>query len=335
MDPNTPARFRKVDFHVPRLRKCPFDLDTVDWRGATLLGAGMDGCVWRVRFGDHGPYYALKLFWDADPAVLYQCYFAAQRECQNAALLQAIRASVDQEAAAQEVLDAGGTLPDDDGPGAAPTLVFPDPQDEYEAASNLYSFSVEIRRDRHKFAHLDAPETMRLRDVPMPRFVQCYGWLRVNAEDLIARMPRHCQPDPVHVKRKEFRYFQKGPTEFIAIVYEYIHKEGGDGTEGDKDTIKTTTVGREQRAVRPSTVRQRPPVKEEPKKELPYDDERDRVASVEKFLHLAGFQFCPQPLRRNWVNGVLVDHSDIIGPRFFGWHKRYYRLRSTAVLLSE
>lgn len=45
---------------VPRLRKCPFDIDTIDWRRARKLGQGADGCVYRVCFGDRGP-FALKL----------------------------------------------------------------------------------------------------------------------------------------------------------------------------------------------------------------------------------------------------------------------------------
>ncbi|CAK7231483.1 hypothetical protein SEUCBS140593_007937 [Sporothrix eucalyptigena] len=209
MDPNTPARFRKIDIRVPRLRKCPFDLDTVDWRHAKLLGTGMDGCVWRVRFGKDSLYYALKLFWDADPEKLEGCYFAAQRECQNAALLQSMRASLDQEAAAQAVLDSGGTFPDGEGngPGANPTLVFVNPKDEEEAACNLYSFSE--------------------------------------------------------------------------------------------------------------------------------SEEKNKVLAVERFLHLAGFQFCPQPLRTNWINGILVDHSDIVAPCFFGWHKRWYHPRTIEVLMAE
>ena len=45
---------------VPRLRKCPFDIDTIDWQRAKKLGVGADGCVYRVYFGDQGP-FALKL----------------------------------------------------------------------------------------------------------------------------------------------------------------------------------------------------------------------------------------------------------------------------------
>ncbi|CAK7203985.1 hypothetical protein SEUCBS139899_006735 [Sporothrix eucalyptigena] len=359
MDPNTPARFCKIDIRVPRLRKCPFDLDTVDWRHAKLLGTGMDGCVWRVRFGKDSLYYALKLFWDADPEKLEGCYFAAQRECQNAALLQSMRASLDQEAAAQAVLDSGGTFPDGEGngPGANPTLVFVNPKDEEEAACNLYMY----RRDRDKlqdFVQTELPETMRMRDVPMPRFVQCHGWLRMNAKELIAQMPYACRPGAVYIKSHQYRYFQEGPTEFIAIVYEYIQKDRNDEVKHGAANKKITLPGRNNEnnnedsdnygpALYGRDSQREKPKKEEPEKgkleqldpkegkEGPSEEEKNKVLAVERFLHLAGFQFCPQPLRTNWINGILVDHSDIVAPCFFGWHKRWYHPRTIEVLMAE
>jgi hypothetical protein len=60
MDENGPTSWKVADFKVPRLRKCDFNLDSVDWERAVILGAGMDGLVWRVSFGDKGP-FALKL----------------------------------------------------------------------------------------------------------------------------------------------------------------------------------------------------------------------------------------------------------------------------------
>jgi hypothetical protein len=47
-----------ADFELPRLRRCPLDVDALIW--GPRLGEGLDGCVWKVWFGDAGP-FALKL----------------------------------------------------------------------------------------------------------------------------------------------------------------------------------------------------------------------------------------------------------------------------------
>lgn len=60
MEETSPPSCKVANFKRPRLRKCGFDLNSIDWRRAKVLGAGLDGWVWRVHFGDKGP-YALKL----------------------------------------------------------------------------------------------------------------------------------------------------------------------------------------------------------------------------------------------------------------------------------
>jgi hypothetical protein len=49
-----PPSCTAADFKLPRLRRCPFDVDSLIWDAA--LGGGLDGCVWKVRFGDEGPF---------------------------------------------------------------------------------------------------------------------------------------------------------------------------------------------------------------------------------------------------------------------------------------
>lgn len=41
-------------FRRPRLRRCPFDLDTIYW--ISRLDGGLDGFAWKVAFGDRGPF---------------------------------------------------------------------------------------------------------------------------------------------------------------------------------------------------------------------------------------------------------------------------------------
>lgn len=42
------------DFETPRLRQWPFDLATLSWEAR--IDGGLDGYVWKVRFGDQGPF---------------------------------------------------------------------------------------------------------------------------------------------------------------------------------------------------------------------------------------------------------------------------------------
>jgi hypothetical protein len=49
-----------VDFEMPRLRRCPFDPDSLVLEAS--LGCGLDGYAWKVRFGDEGP-FILKMAW--------------------------------------------------------------------------------------------------------------------------------------------------------------------------------------------------------------------------------------------------------------------------------
>jgi hypothetical protein len=45
-------------FKTPLLRQCPFDLAMISWEAR--LGGGLDGYVWKVKFGHRGP-FALKI----------------------------------------------------------------------------------------------------------------------------------------------------------------------------------------------------------------------------------------------------------------------------------
>jgi hypothetical protein len=45
-------------FKTSLLHQCPFDLTTIS--SGACLGGGIDGYVWKVRFGESGP-FALKV----------------------------------------------------------------------------------------------------------------------------------------------------------------------------------------------------------------------------------------------------------------------------------
>ncbi|KAM4055258.1 kinetochore sim4 complex subunit FTA2 domain-containing protein [Hirsutella rhossiliensis] len=72
------------DFRRPMLRRCNLqdNLTFID-----LVGYGLDGIVWKVEIDNR--IAALKVFWDTE-APEDTRYWAMQRECQNASLLQMI-----------------------------------------------------------------------------------------------------------------------------------------------------------------------------------------------------------------------------------------------------
>jgi hypothetical protein len=60
------------------------------------------------------------------------------------------------------------------------------------------------------------------------------------------------------------------------------------------------------------------------------------VAAVQEsmdFFWLAGFGFTLSPLEKNWKSGMLVDLSDIVPPRSYGWNQRLYGQDSALLLL--
>lgn len=59
------------------------------------------------------------------------------------------------------------------------------------------------------------------------------------------------------------------------------------------------------------------------------------VRGVAGFLWLAGFSFASSPLARNWKSGMLVDLSDIVQPRGYGWCELYYGLTEIKEILRE
>lgn len=49
-----PPSLTAADFKTLRLRRCRFDLATVSWEAR--IDGELDGYVWKVRFGDEGPF---------------------------------------------------------------------------------------------------------------------------------------------------------------------------------------------------------------------------------------------------------------------------------------
>lgn len=178
------------------------------------LGGGSDGYSWKVRIGHE--HFVVKVvraattvsraarawltsgrqFYDTSPPDWY-CYWAIQRECQNAAVLQMIEAALAQ---------------------SGPIQVCSDPRTHSDALDNLYSFSDE------SIAASIAPEPPCTSLVGMPRMRKCFGWLKVHGR-MLSRLPSALRPQAYDVDRIRRGF---GYEEYFAIVYEFIDEEPND-----------------------------------------------------------------------------------------------------------
>lgn len=222
----------KAAFERPRLRKCPHDLSTVDWEKAVPLGGGLDGYVWKVYFGTNGP-FALKVvswlchlcarvtlalaypayrtfqFYDTEPPDLMH-YYAFQRECQNAALVQLLVTAVQQATA------------------TGPIIIKSSPSSNHDARANLLAFSDEQRQIRQS-----QQTTLNDRDMiisTVPPMTQCYGWLKVDGQ-AFRKMPHSVRPPTTKVD-KLIRGFSTDKS-YFGIVYEYVA-----GAQNDQDLVE-------------------------------------------------------------------------------------------------
>ncbi|KAG6160808.1 hypothetical protein E4U51_007444 [Claviceps purpurea] len=157
-----------------------------------LLGFGVDGVVWKVR--SDSKTYALKVFWYKEPRDT-SCYWALQRECQNASLIAKMRFAIEN--------------------SSDPIWLNPNPTTFDDAVSNLHAFSTEGRTEAR---FRDMPGAVEYRTAP--RLRECYGWTTISGKELWALSPR-LQPPELKVKRRVLRNMPS-TEEYRAIVYEYV-----------------------------------------------------------------------------------------------------------------
>ncbi|KAF5530443.1 hypothetical protein FPHYL_14078 [Fusarium phyllophilum] len=211
---SSPPSCSAADFKRPRLRRCLFDPATIDWSRSSRVGGGLDGYIWKVWFGADGP-YALKVvskpmftvrppfshfllqFWDANQPDFHH-YFAAQRECQNAALLQMLETAIQQ--------------------AATPIIVNASPRTKDEALANLYAFSSEGRQ-KNKSAPAQGAHVEEI--VTIPRIRKCYGWTKFSGHVLLG-LPKDLRPPVLQVGK--FCRSISTQKEYTAIVYEYVEE---------------------------------------------------------------------------------------------------------------
>ncbi|KAK8141881.1 hypothetical protein G3M48_009724 [Beauveria asiatica] len=182
-----PPSCKLADFATPRLRRCPFDQEDVQFE--SRLDGGLDGYIWKVTLGNErrGP-FALKMFWDNKPPK-FERYYAAQRECQNAAIFQMMEAAVSTSNVG--VLDM--------------------PRDRCEAEQNYYAFSDELRDET---PDADTEDTRSISS--MPRMVRCYGWMKISG----STVPEGLRAPPLTVGK--IQRLMPSDENYIALIYEFV-----------------------------------------------------------------------------------------------------------------
>lgn len=196
-----PPDCSEAAFAQPLLRRCPFDLEAISW--VALLSGGLDGLAWKVMVGEQGP-FVIKVFWDTKPPPWYQLYYAAQREAENAALLEKMTAAVSHDT---------DTLP---------IRVHARPVGYEDAIDNLLAFSTEGRQRQQ----VRSADSVQISSVP--RMKKCFGWLKIDGEYLYNLPHWRLRPISVRLPKYGDRCVVRGQQHFV-IMYEYI-------PEGDNDT---------------------------------------------------------------------------------------------------
>ncbi|KAL8366287.1 hypothetical protein RB595_004859 [Gaeumannomyces hyphopodioides] len=203
-----PPRYTWADLKTPLLRKSQYELKDIRW--IQHLGGGIDGYCWKVVFGVQGP-FVLKMFWDDEPPSGFR-YWAAQREFQNAAVLQMIEASMDD-------LRAAG-----DGDQKSIRLLRK-PENRTGATENLYAFSEEARH-QPRIARIvnDVNATVELEEMHRQR--KCFGWLKLSS-DYFSNHPARRKISPPGIKVGKYQRQINPCREYFAIVYEFIPDDDG------------------------------------------------------------------------------------------------------------
>lgn len=137
-------------------------------------------------------------------------YYAAEREAQNAALLEKMAAAASHDT---------DTLP---------IRVHARPAGFEDAIDNPLAFSAEGRQRRQ------VKDADGVKITSVPRMNKCFGWLKIDGEYLHNLPQRRLRPIPVRLPKYGDRCIVRGQQHF-AIMYEYV-------PEGDNDTDQMQEV---------------------------------------------------------------------------------------------
>ncbi|OAA54280.1 hypothetical protein SPI_08899 [Niveomyces insectorum RCEF 264] len=332
-----PPSCTKADFKHPRLRRYPFDLETVNWDEAIVLGVGLDGHVWRVRFQDDETYYALKVFWINRPPQSPHEY-SARIECQNNALLQMV------ETAVQNANMMG-----------EPIVLGDRPENRLVARHNLFSFCDEYRgRARQKrlqrFAKQaeqalePAKDTEPVLEAELVKMVEKVKQAGLAGEVKQVKQVEHRerteyteQPNRVDEPERKPGSFRLPPPPVskpvkIDSVPPLVRCYGW-LPFGSKDIRKMPRqiqpYAYERKGV---TVRRLRDSEEHVAIVYEYvPGDKNTIEDVDQaifFFHCVGFHMNAFTHERNWREGKLIDYSDLMSPFSVGWSRHRWHARS-------
>lgn len=132
-------------------------------------------------------------------------YYAAQRECENVALLEMIEAALSKAKSRKR-----------------PVLVRARPETREEAEANLFAFVDQARRKVRADSGSDELEP----PPDMPRMRRCFGWMQFTGAELLQHLPRDLRPSPIQVDDVT-RELDADAT-YTALVYEFVEEGGND-----------------------------------------------------------------------------------------------------------
>ncbi|KAI1464902.1 uncharacterized protein F4812DRAFT_440881 [Daldinia caldariorum] len=196
-----------ADFEIPQLRRCVFDLTSIDWSRSRGIAAGYDGYTWKIRIRGHNRPYALKLN-RTQVLVNTMPPNESAKTMRYCNLMQAAVEDVE----------------------SPPIMINPNPKSKSDALRNTYMFSQEGRQAGLPNANFEPMVITRI-----PRMRRCYGWVKINYSTL-RTWPQKAQPHP-WIDERLVRYVSPGK-DHIAIIYEYIQEtENGN----DPKVVKEVT----------------------------------------------------------------------------------------------
>lgn len=154
-------------------------------------------------------------FWENEPSSTPTNYWAFQRECQNAALLEMIATAI------ERATTTGSTE-------SSPIYINPEPTSREDAIANLFAFSEDGGPKGWRLgvgATAAANSDSLLLVSSMPRQRKCFGWLKIRGDFL--QNQKGMAPPTLLAEDNIQRQIQPDQ-EYFAIVYEYIPEADND-----------------------------------------------------------------------------------------------------------
>ncbi|CEJ93259.1 hypothetical protein VHEMI08864 [[Torrubiella] hemipterigena] len=178
-----------------------FPIDTIlKWK--QIVGAGVDGFVSIIELYG-GEKRVVKVYWEQDhPKDL--TYWAFQREYQNAAIISIIKAQA-------RTAEADGRN----------IFLYDSPCNEAQVEENLHAFFPKEQQGSIP------PESSIVPFGHIEKLQQSYGWLKIDAQELVEKCKR-MGSIPGYTKCRKLQRHLLNSGDYYGIVYDYVEKGEND-----------------------------------------------------------------------------------------------------------